>query len=411
MKNKILLSLFLLSNAWTLSPVQLQSQLLKLADSAGLFNIAIINIFEVRKWVKELIIGKYFYHGAELSLAVYNDSNNPLNKRLITITNRPEALYGATFIIISPDHPQLFDFVDNAAKNTVKDFVQKTKQRTLLDRYQNVDMTMIATNFYVQNPFTGEKMPLYVSDAVIDNFDIRTCHTHIAIPAHHEQDFFLAKQNHLPVKLVISSPSSDKTTAPIVDHATNELLAAYMGTYADCIVINSHTLNGSIKSAHDKAIKLLQEKNYGIEYKKPILYSFMNKMNTINDLQAIETLIAQENKTLTPEQKETLQILLLQAQSDFLRIVQQFLINAREAKELIIDLVEESCQLRNNKNACFLQWVKMKTTESEVALFKKDINSFYKFCKFSAELFDFLGDFGSSCTNALENLKKIQNNK
>jgi hypothetical protein len=149
----------------------------------------------------------------------------------------------------------------------------------------------------------------------------------------------------------------------------------------------------------------------GTEYKEPILYHFMNKQCSINDLQAMETLLAQEHKNLSSSQKETMLILMLQVQSDFLSIVEQFLINARDAKELMIELIEESCELRKNNDAYLLHWAHLKTNEPEKAVFKRDINSFYNLCKFCAELIDFLGDFGSSCTHAMANLKKIQTNK
>ncbi len=410
MKKKIFLSITLLCSQWQIQPLQLTNSLLKAADGAGMFNKAIIDILQVRQKIKELIVGKFMWRGATCSLTLFNSNQNKLNYKLNIITKRPEALFGATFVVISPDHQHLLSMIDSAHHDNVMNFVSKTHQRNLLDRYERPDFSIIATGIFAQNPITKELLPVFVSDYCLEEYDNRIKNAHIAIPAHDVKDFQVAQNNNLPIKLVITSPDETKSSSgPQLNKTTKQLLAAYPGEYADSVVINSEFLNGNIKASADKAIAFLQSQNLGTEYKEPILYTFMNKTCSINDLQAIETLLLQEHKNFSAHQKEALLILMLQVQSDFLSIVEQFLINAREAKELMIELIEESCALRNNKDAYLLYWAHLNTNESEKVIFKRDINSFYNLCKFCAELIDFLGDFGSSCTQALTNLKKLQN--
>jgi hypothetical protein len=412
MNKKIFLSLCLILSAWKIQPLQLTNQLLKAADGAGLFDRAIVDILQVRQKIKELVIGKFIWRGAHCNLVLFDANNNKLNFILHTITKRPEALFGATFIVINPQHPHLFDMVTSEHHEDVINFVATTKTRTLLDRYEHPDFSIVATGTFAQHPMTQELLPVFVGDYALEGYDNRITHAHIAIPAHDAKDFIVAQQNKLNIKLVITSSDETKVaSSPQINKATKQLIAAYPGEYADCLVINSDFLNGSIKQSTDKAIAFLQDQKMGTEYKEPILYHFMNKQCSINDLQAMETLLAQEHKNLSSSQKETMLILMLQVQSDFLSIVEQFLINARDAKELMIELIEESCELRKNNDAYLLHWAHLKTNEPEKAVFKRDINSFYNLCKFCAELIDFLGDFGSSCTHAMANLKKIQTNK
>jgi hypothetical protein len=410
MNKKIFLSLSLLFSTWQTEPFQLTNPLLKAADGAGFFDRAIIDILQVRQKIKELIIGKFMWRGAAMKLTLFDNNKNKLNYQLNMITKRPEALFGATFVVINPEHPDLFFMVDNAQKNNVLNFVAKTQQRNLLDRYEHPDYSIIETGIFAEHPITKELLPVFVGDYCLEGYDNRITNAHLAIPAHDVKDFQVAQQNKLSIKLVITSLDESKpSSCPQINKSTKQLMAAYPGEYSDCTVINSEFLNGNIKTSADKAITFLQGQKNGTEYKEPLLYHFMNKTCSINDLQAIETLLAQENKSLSAHQKEAMLILMLQVQSDFLSIVEHFLINAREAKELMVELIEESCALRNNKDAYLLHWAQFKTNEPEKIIFKRDINTFYNLCKFCAELIDFLGDFGSSCTHALANLKKLQN--
>ncbi len=411
MKNKLFLSLTLICSFFQMqSSFKLTNQLLKAADSAGFFDRAIIDILQIRQKIKELIIGKFMWRGASVKLTIYDSKKNKLNYQLNIIVKRPEALFGATFVVINPSHPNLFFMVDEEHKDNVINFVAKTQQRNLLDRFENPDFSMIKTGTFAEHPITKELLPLFIADYCLEGYDNRITHAHLAIPAHDVKDFQAAQTYQLPIKLVITSPDETKSSSsPQINKNTKQLIAAYPGEYSDCIIINSEFLNGNIKSSADKAISFLQNQKIGSEYKEPILYNFMNKSCSINDLQAIETLLIQEHKSLSAHQKEMMLILMLQVQSDFLSIVEQFLINARDSKELMIELIEESCALRNNKDAYLLHWAHLNTNESEKNIFKQDINSFYKLCKFCAELIDFLGDFGSSCTHALANLKNLQN--
>lgn len=389
----------------------LTNQLLKAADNAGMFNRAIVDILKVRQKIKELVTGKFIWRGATCNLTIVNENNSQLGHKLHLITKRPEALFGVTFIVISPDHPELFQFVDQSKFDAVSKYVQAMQHRSQLDRYENINFTIIPTGTWALHPITKAKLPVFVGDYILEGYDVRVTHAHMGLPAHNAKDFYVAQQNNLEIKLVINSPEEGKTSSPQINKSTKQLMAAYAGDYDDCLIVNSDFLNGSLKSAEEKAIAFLQSNQIGSEYKEPLLYSFLNKSCSINDLQAMESLLLKEHKTLSASQQEMLAILMLKVQADFLSIVEQFLINAREAKELMIELIEESCALRKNNEAYLLKWARMNTTESEKTIFKRDINSFYNLCKFCAELIDFLGDFGSSCTHALENLKNIKNNK
>ena len=157
-----------------------------------------------------------------------------------------------------------------------------------------------------------------------------------------------------------------------------------------------------------KQLEFLTKNAQAQEYKKPYVYQLGHKQYSLKELQMIESTFLKENKVLSQAQKEQFQIVLIQARADFLTIVEQFLINAKEAKELMTEIVAESCKARQNLDAYIFKWAQINTGEPEKTIFKRDINSFISLSIFCSELIDFLEDFASSCPVALENLQRLK---
>ena len=410
MKNKTILSFVLLAYHFqAISSCVLKNPALKALDEIGLFDSAIFDILRVRQSIKELATGKFMWNGAQLSLQVFDKNKNQLDTPLNLLVKRPEALFGATFAIINPNNINLFKFVTEDQKDNVIKFTQEIESTPLVHRYENPNFKIVPTGTFIKNPMTQEMIPLFVGDYNLEGYDTRISHAHIAIPAHNSKDFYVAQQNKLPIKLVINSTKEGKNSSAQINKTTKELMAPYQGEYSDCIIINSDFLNGSLRTAHQKAIAFLENQKIGKEYKAPILYHFAHKDCSFQELQSLEKTLEKELKIMSQHQKEQFLILMIQAQSDLISIVEQFLINIKEVKELMIELIEESCSLRNNHNAYLLKWAHTQSNESEKVIFKRDITSFQSLYQYCLELVDFLGDFASSCPLALENLKQFKN--
>lgn len=389
-------------------PLQLSNQLLKVADQAGLFNTAIVDILKVRQKIKEFVSGKLLWKGAECSLTIVDGQNNPTGTKLHTIMKRPATLFGATFVVISPNHPDIASYWTPKSQAAIQELIANVRKQSMLNRYEQPNNTGIETGLFALNPITQEPMPIFVADYILEGYDTRVTHAHIAVPAHDQKDFSFAHAHHLPVKLVVTSPSQSKTSTPQLHKTTRQLMAAYPGEYADCLIINSDFLDSSIHEAHDKALAYLQKNAGAVEYQKPYVYQLGNKQYSLHELQLIEATLAKEKKELSAAQKEMMAIIMIQAQADLLTIVEQFLVNAREAKELMLEIIDESCSLRGSNDCYLLKWAHMNTTESEKTIFKRDISNFTSMCKFCSELIDFLSDFASSLPCALETIKNLK---
>src|SRR5438132_14004839 len=105
MKNKLICSVLLWSSFWLQAPL-LTNQLLKTLDAAGIFNESIYDIIVIRQKVKELVKGEFIWKGAQCNLSIVDEQDNSLPAKLHIILKRPETIFGATFVIISPEHPQ-----------------------------------------------------------------------------------------------------------------------------------------------------------------------------------------------------------------------------------------------------------------------------------------------------------------
>jgi hypothetical protein len=407
MKNKLILAL-ILCPLFSFTSFKLSSPFLKAADNAGMFNDPVYRILMVRKTIKEFITGKLIWKGLECNLPIVDDQSNSLHASLNVIVKRPELIFGATFVIVSPDHEHLFDLVAPSQQAAVSLFIQDVKSKSLINRYVDVDYHAVPTGTYALHPITGNRLPLFISDYSLEGFDTRTTNSHMAIPAHDIKDFTFAHQHNLEIKQVLTSPDEGKASSPQIDKHSGQLTSAYTSEFEDSIVINSGFINGPIVGAADKIIASFSQSKLGTAYSKNVLYDLQSKLYSVSDLQTIEAALQQEHKNLSQQQKDALSIAMIQVQSDFLGLVEHFLASAKETKELMAELIEESCTLRKNNDCYLLQWTRLKTSQPERVVFKRDIKTFNTFVKFCTDLFDFLGDFAASCPKALENLKNLR---
>lgn len=414
--------LFLILSLACLSPslttlaknMKLKNPLLEAADTAGFFNGPILDILRTREAMIDLVTGKKMWRGAIVNLQVDNT-----HLELAAYTRRPEALFGATFVVVTLDHPKLMDFVTSEQIESVKAHITKKEHKSLYDRQINASTDMVFTGSYAINPVNQEKLPVYISDYAIETFDIRRTHTRIAIPAHNSKDFEFAKKHKLPIKIVVTAPDNligvDNNSglviaAPNLDN-TGKLKEVYIGEYRECTLQNSGFLNNmEIHHAAKKVINFLEEHGTGIAHEEPLQYKYDNQYHSIKNLTKVESFIY-EKKDLFPaetlaEKIEELKVLLNYAQADFLEIVEPFFVNARNTKELMIDLIEESCRRRDNPHCYLLRWCHLNNNEDERTVFHRDINSVRELTIFCKDLVNFLGDLAHSCPRALEDLRK-----
>ncbi len=163
-------------------------------------------------------------------------------------TTRQDTLFGVSFLVLAPEHPLLTYLVTNEQKNHVQEYQRQSSLKSDLERTDLAkNKTGVFTGSYACHPFTGESIPIWISDYVLTNYGTGAV---MGVPGHDDRDFDFVQKFSMPVKPVIQgNDTHDFTTS------------AYTG---DGVVVNSDFLNGlSVKAAKEKCSEELEKKGLG----------------------------------------------------------------------------------------------------------------------------------------------------
>lgn len=145
---------------------------------------------------QEYWIGKS--QGAQVKFNVENH-----NEIIEVFTTRPDTIYGATFMVLAPENPLVDAITTEAQKAEVDTYIEETSKKTERDRMADVkNVSGAFTGSYAVNPFSNEKMPIYISDYVLMGYGTGAV---MAVPAHDERDHRFAKKFNLEIKKVVET--------------------------------------------------------------------------------------------------------------------------------------------------------------------------------------------------------------
>lgn len=167
-------------------------------------------------------------------------------------TTRPDTIFGVTFMTLAPEHPivdSLISGVENEAE--IRAFITKTRNMDRIARQSDsLEKEGIFTGSYCINPFTGEKVPVWLGNFVLAEYGTGAV---MAVPAHDQRDFEFAKKYHIPMKAVISADGKE------IDPANFECAYTEPG-----IMINSGEFSGTPnEEGKAKIIEALEKNGFG----------------------------------------------------------------------------------------------------------------------------------------------------
>ncbi|MBK1898169.1 leucine--tRNA ligase [Chryseobacterium paridis] len=189
---------------------------------------------------QEYWIGKS--QGAQVQFNVENH-----NEIIEVFTTRPDTIFGATFMVLAPENP-LVDAITTAdQKVEVDTYIEETSKKTERDRMSDVkNVSGAFTGSYAVNPFSNEKMPIYISDYVLMGYGTGAV---MAVPAHDERDHRFAKKFNLEIKKVVETDEDVQEKS--FDSKTS-------------VCVNSDFLNGlSYDEAKAKMIAEIENRHIG----------------------------------------------------------------------------------------------------------------------------------------------------
>ena len=166
------------------------------------------------------------------SAAVHVTSEIATGVRDITVfTTRPDTIFGATYLVLAPEHPLLDDIVAGEQKPAVAAYRQQAARQDLVTRKTSKDKTGVFTGAYAVNPATGEMIPVWTSDYVLMEYGTGAI---MAVPGHDERDFEFAKKFSLPIERVVM-PRDGSPRAPLTAAFTDD---------AGAVLCNSERFDG-----------------------------------------------------------------------------------------------------------------------------------------------------------------------
>lgn len=144
--------------------------------------------------------------GAEVDFAIADANGCPTKNKLKVYTTRADTLFGATYMVVAPEHALIEELTTQTQKEAVKAYVHAAALKSDLDRTELAkEKTGVFTGSYAINPLTGTKIPVWVADYVLTGYGTGAI---MAVPAHDTRDFEFAKKFNLPIICIMEPDES-----------------------------------------------------------------------------------------------------------------------------------------------------------------------------------------------------------
>ncbi len=169
-----------------------------------------------------------------------------IDETITVFTTRPDTLFGATYMVLAPEHRLVDELVTEEQLAAVEEYREKTTRKSDLERTELAkEKTGVFTGAYAINPVNGERIPIWIADYVLQGYGTGAI---MAVPAHDERDYEFAQKFELPVKQVVQPPEGKE----------------WQGYTDNGIAVNSDFLDGlSTVEAKSKITAWLEEKGLG----------------------------------------------------------------------------------------------------------------------------------------------------
>lgn len=168
-------------------------------------------------------------------------------------TTRPDTLYGATFMVLAPEHELAVEITTPQNRGPVREYIERTKVRSERERMTEVKkVSGVFTGAFAINPLNGERLKIYIADYVLAGYGTGAI---MAVPAHDSRDFAFAKHFLLPIIQVVKRQGETMTNP----YEWDESYDAKEG-----IMINSGVITGlEVKNAITRIIEYIEENEIG----------------------------------------------------------------------------------------------------------------------------------------------------
>jgi leucyl-tRNA synthetase len=212
---------------WYFRITQYAERLLANLDDKGKMDWSATTVQAQKNW-----IGRS--EGAQIRFAV--DGHH--ETAIAVYTTRADTLFGATFLVLAPEHPAVASITTNAARAAVASYQRDVASRDLVSRkIGDRDKTGVATGAFAINPATGLRIPIWIADYVLMEYGTGAI---MAVPGHDERDFDFATRFQLPIVRVVGASAADAgvpLTVATTDAGTGVMVNS--GAYTGMAVVDA----------------------------------------------------------------------------------------------------------------------------------------------------------------------------
>ena len=182
------------------------------------------------------------------SVVFHTEAGDPLE----VFTTRPDTLWGATFMVLAPEHPLVDKLTTVGQSQAVKDYQEQANRQSDIQREAtDRPKTGVFTGAYAINPVNDERIPIWTADYVLMTYGTGAI---MAVPGHDQRDFEFARQYDLPIRVVIQPADIDLTNEGEMTDAVEAI----------GMMVNSGPLSGTpAEQSFDAAVTFIEKKGVG----------------------------------------------------------------------------------------------------------------------------------------------------
>jgi len=177
-----------------------------------------------------------------------------IEEELEVFTTRPDTIYGATYMVLAPEHPYVDQLISGQPnEDEIRNFIKKVKSQAEMERTSpQSSKDGIFTGSFAINPMTEQEIPIYIANYVLMGYGTGAI---MAVPAHDQRDFDFAKKYDLPIKAVIQPHDlEEKLNGATMQKARSD----------DGYLINSQRFNGlTVQKAFETIADYMEKENIG----------------------------------------------------------------------------------------------------------------------------------------------------
>ena len=201
--------------------------------------------------------------GIEITYPVVEANGAEIGETVTCFTTRPETNFGATFIVLAPEHPFVGNLLsgkikvpDGASQKDIQTYVETTLRKTERERMADQKTkTGVFTGYYAANSLNGKKLPVYISDFVLVNVGTGAV---VGVPAHDKRDYQFAATFNIEIKRVVEGPDGDRSEIKNINQVQEESGKMFDSEFLDTMDIHKAT---------EEMMTYLEEKGMGKKVK------------------------------------------------------------------------------------------------------------------------------------------------